>query len=111
VSSCWPSATPGNSHFGRLARPRDVDQLRASRAMRVARVYATRPKIYSAASWITVVEWSSPKMSPLVRQALDAKMAAGQSVRAPEIRRARVPLRGGSPKRGTTDQPAPRMAA
>jgi hypothetical protein len=106
------TATPSNSRFGRLARARfDVDQLRTSKAMRVARLYATRPEIYRAASWVTLVELSSPKMSPSVRQALEAQILAGQSITAPQIRRARGRLKGGSPKRRPINQPAARMAA
>jgi hypothetical protein len=101
------AATPSNSRFGRQARARfDVDHLQTSRAMRVARLYAERPEIYRAASWVTLVELSSPKMSSSVRQALEAKILAGQSVSAPEIRRARGPLKGGSPKRRPINQPA-----
>ena len=101
------AATPSNSRFGRQARARfDVDHLQTSRAMRVARLYAERPEIYRAASWVTLVELSSPKMSSSVRQALEAKILAGQSVSAPEIRRARGPLKGGSAKRRPINQPA-----
>jgi hypothetical protein len=106
------AATPSNSRFGRQARARfDVDHLQTSWAMRVARLYAERPEIYRAASWVTLVELSSPKMSSSVRQALEAKILAGQSVTAPQIRRARGPLKPGSVKRRPVDQPAQRMAA
>ena len=104
------AATPGNSQFGRLARARfGVDQIQTSRAMRVARLYADRPEIYRAASWVTLVELSSPKMSSSVRQAIEAKIVTGESVTAPQIRKARGPLKGGSLKR-KPDQQA-RMAA
>ena len=52
-----------------------------------ARHVAERPEIYRAASWVTLVELSSPKMSSSVRQAHE-----------------------GSPKR-PANQPAARMAA
>jgi hypothetical protein len=78
--------------------------------MRVAKLYADQPRIYRAVSWVTLVELSSPKMSPSVRQALEAKVLAGQSITALHIRRVRGPLRTGSPKRPPADQPA-RMAA
>jgi hypothetical protein len=106
------AATPSNTRFGREMRARfDVDQIHASQAMRVARLYATRPDIYRAVSWRTLVELASPKMSRAVRQAFEAKALAGEPVSAPQIRRARGPLRGGSPRRRPADQPTPRMAA
>ena len=106
------AATPSNSRFGRQARARfDVDHLQTSRAMRVARLYAERPEIYRSVSWVTLVELSSPKMSSSVRQAHEAQILAGESVTAPQIRRARGRLKGGSPKRAQPDQAAPRMAA
>jgi hypothetical protein len=102
---------PSNSRFGQAARSRGIDQLRASQVMRAARLYADRPEIYRAVSWRTLLELSSPQMSPAVRQAFEARVIAGQKLTAPEIRRARGPLRGGSPKRRPADQPAQRMAA
>ena len=74
--------------------------------MRVARTYAGRPEVYRRLSWIALLELSSPKMAPAVRQAIEAKIVAGESVTAPHIRKARGRLKGGSPKR----QPEP-MAA
>ena len=105
------AATPSNTRFGRELRARfDVDQKHASQAMRVARLYATRPDIYRAVSWRTLVDLASPKMSQAVRHAFETKVLAGQSVSAPEIRRARGPLKGGSPTRRPADRPS-RMAA
>ena len=100
-----------NKKFGREVRRRlpGVDQITASEAMKVARAYGTRPEIYRRLSWIALFELSSPKMSPSVRQALEAEVVAGESVTAPQIRKARGRLRGGSLKR-KADQPA-RMAA
>ncbi len=101
-----------NTTFGHAVRSRfDVDQKRASQVMRVARLYATRPEIHRAVSWRTLVELASPKMSPAVRQAFEAKVIAGQKLTAPQIRRSRGPLKGGSPKRRPADQRATRMAA
>jgi hypothetical protein len=45
-------------------------------------------------------------MAPSVRQALEAKILAGQSITALQIRRARGRLRGGSPKRRLNNHPA-----
>jgi hypothetical protein len=102
-------ATPSNTQF-RQARARfNVDQIRASRAIRVARIYAARPEIYRAVSWWTLVELSSPKMSQSVRQAFESKIMAGQSINAHQIRRGRGELNPGKSKRA--DQPAVRMAA
>lgn len=105
------AAIPGNAEFGHQVRRRfDIDQKTASGAMKAARAYGTRPEIYRRLSWIALTELSSPKMSPSVRQAIEAKILAGELVTAPEIRRARGPLKRGSPKRRQAVQPA-RMAA
>jgi hypothetical protein len=101
------ATTPSNTRFGQRVRAEfNVDQILTSQAMRVAARYATRPEIYRAASWITLVELSSPKMSESVRQAHEAKILAGQPVTALQIRRARGRLKGGSPKRGQANHPA-----
>jgi hypothetical protein len=102
------AATASNSRFGRQVRKRfpDVDQRQTSQTMRVARLYAGRPEVWRAASWRTLIELASPKISESVRQAFEAKLLAGQSVSAPEIRRVRGPLKGGSPKRRPINQPA-----
>jgi hypothetical protein len=101
-----------NTKFGQVVRSRfDVDQKRASQVMRVARLYATRPEIYRAVGWQTLIELSSPGMSPTVRQAFEAKVIAGQKLTARQVRRSRGPLKSGSPKRRPADQPARRMAA
>jgi hypothetical protein len=95
------AATPSNTQFGRDVRRRfpGVDQITASEAMKVARAYGTRPEIYRRLSWIALFELSSPKMAPSMRQALEARILAGESVTAPQIRKARGRLRGGSLKR------------
>jgi len=95
------ASIPGNTEFGRQVRKRfpGVDQNLASDCIRVARLYASRPQIWRALSWISLIELSSPKMAPSVRQAIEAKILAGESVTAPKIRRARGPLKGGSLKR------------
>jgi hypothetical protein len=92
--------TPSNTQFGRDVCKRfpGVDQITASEAMRVARAHGTRPEIYRRLSWIALFELSSPKMAQSVRQAIEAKILAGQSVSASEIRRARGPLKTGRPK-------------
>ena len=95
------AATASNSRFGREVRKRfpDVDQRQTSQTMRVARLYAGRPEVWRAASWRTLIELASPKISESVRQAFEAKLLAGETVSAPEIRRARGPLKPGSPRR------------
>jgi hypothetical protein len=101
-----------NRAYGAQVRARfDIDAATAVDCARVAKAFATRPEIYRAVSWITLIELASPKMSPAVRQALEAKILAGQSVTAREIRKARGPLKGGSPKRRPAAQQARRMAA
>ena len=101
------AATASNSRFGRQVRKRfpDVDQRQTSQTMRVARLYAVRPEVWRAASWRTLIELASPKISESVRQAFEAKLLAGETVSAPEIRRARGPLKPGSPRR-SAEQPA-----
>lgn len=100
-----------NRAYGEQVRARfDIDAAHAVDCARVAKAFAARPEIYRAASWITLVELSSPKMSPSVRKALEAQILAGEAVSAPQIRHARGPLRGGSPKR-PAGQPAVKMAA
>jgi hypothetical protein len=101
-----------NTKFGQVVRSRfDVDQKRASQVMRVARLYATRPEIYRAVGWQTLIELSSPAMSPTARQAFEAKVIAGQKLTARQVRRSRGPLKSGNPQRRPADQPARRMAA
>jgi hypothetical protein len=68
-------------------------------AMKVARVYGARPEIYRRLSWNALFELSSPKMAQSVRKALEAKIIAGESVTAPQIRKARGRLKGGCLKR------------
>jgi hypothetical protein len=101
----------GNTEFGRQVRKRfpGIDQNLASDCLRIARLYASRPEIWRALSWISLVELSSPKMAPSVRKALEAKILAGETVTAPQIRKARGRLKGGCLKR-KPDQPS-RMAA
>jgi hypothetical protein len=101
-----------NKQFGRERRRRfpDVDSITAARTMRVARLYAGRPEIWRAASWRTLIELASPKMAPSMRQALEAKILAGETITAPHIRKTRGRFKGGSPKR-PINQPAARMAA
>jgi hypothetical protein len=101
-----------NKLYSREVRKRfpDVDPITASESMRVARVYAARPEIYRAAAWAVLIELASPKMSATVRQAMEAKILAGETVTAKQIRKARGRLKGGSLKR-QHDQPTARMAA
>jgi hypothetical protein len=93
--------TPSNKQFSRDVRKRfpGFDQVTAIEAMKVARVYGTRPEIYRLSSWNALFELSSPKMSRSVRAALEAKIIAGESVTAPQIRKARGRLKGGCLKR------------
>jgi hypothetical protein len=100
------AAIPGNAPFGREVRQKfpDVDHLKASQAMRVAKMFSSKPAIYRSVGWRALVELASPKMSPAVRQRLEADILAGKSVTAPQIRKARGPLKGGSLKRKPDQQ-------
>ena len=102
------AATASNSRFGREVRKRfpDVDQRQTSQTMRVARLYAGRPEVWRAASWRTLIELASPKMAPSMRQALEARILAGETITAPHIRKTRGRFKGGSPKRRPANQPA-----
>ena len=95
-----------NKQFGRDRRRRypDVDSIAASESMKVARAYGARPEIYRRLSWIALFELSSPKMAQSARQSIEAKILAGQAVTAPQIRKARGPLKGGSLKRKPDQQ-------
>ena len=101
-----------NKKFGREVRRRfpDVDHITVSRTIRVARLYAGRPEVWRAASWRTLIELASPKMAPSMRQALEARILAGETITAPHIRKTRGRFKGGSPRR-SAGQPAPQMAA
>jgi hypothetical protein len=97
-----------NKKFGREVRRRfpDVDHITVSRTIRVARLYAGRPEVWRAASWRTLIELASPKMAPSMRQALEARILAGETITAPHIRKTRGRFKGGSPKRRPINQPA-----
>jgi hypothetical protein len=84
------ATTPGNCQFGRLVRARfDIDQLRATEAMRVARVYADRPEIYRRLSWQALLDLASPSIPAAVRQQLEAVITPGNPITGPDIRRIR----------------------
>jgi hypothetical protein len=79
-----------NATFGHRVRRRfDVDTKTAARAMLVARVFGSKPAIYSRLSWIALVTLASPTMPAAVRAALEARIVSGERIGAPEIRRAR----------------------
>ena len=97
-----------NKKFGREVRRRfpDVDHITVSRTIRVTRLYSGRPDVWRAASWRTLIELASPKMAPSMRQALEARILAGETITAPHIRKTRGRFKGGSPKRRPINQPA-----
>jgi hypothetical protein len=94
-------SVPSDTPFGHQLRKRfpDVDQTLATEAMRVARMYGGRPEIYRALSWNTLLELSSPQMSTKVRQALEARIVAGETVAAAKVHQAHGRLKGSSLKR------------
>ena len=95
-----------NKKFGREVRRRfpDVDHITVSRTIRVTRLYAGRPEVWRAASWRTLIELASPKMAPSMRQALEARILAGETITAPHIRKTRGRFKGGSLKRKPDQQ-------
>jgi hypothetical protein len=82
-----------------------------SAMMNVARIYSNCPEIFTRLSWGAIVALASPSLPPAVRQDLEARILAGESIGGPDIARARggPVTRTGRPKR-QPDQPA-RMAA
>ena len=76
----------------------------------MARAYGTRPEIFTRLSWNALVLLSSPTMPAPVRQDLEARILAGQSIGAPDIVRARGTLKPGRPRR-PSDRTAMHMAA
>src|ERR1035437_2354116 len=100
-----------NCAFGRQVRRRfEVDAQLAGELMKVARAYGTRPEIFTRLSWDCLVRLSSPSMSATARQAIEARVIAGEKIVASDIVRARGTLKNGRPPRRSADQPA-RMAA
>jgi hypothetical protein len=100
-----------NCAFGRQVRRRfEVDAQLAGELMKVARAFGTRPAIFTRLSWDCLVRLSSPSMSATARQAIEARVIAGEKIVASDIVRARGTLKNGRPPRRSADQPA-RMAA
>ena len=84
------SAIKGNCAFGRQVRRRfDIDAQHACEVMKVARAYGTRPEIFTRLSWNALVLLSSQAMPASVRQNLEARILAGESIGGPDIHRAR----------------------
>jgi hypothetical protein len=95
-----------NRAFGRAVRAQfDIDAQHAVECAAAARAYGTRPEIFGKLSWDALVVLSSSTMPALVRQALEARILAGERIGGPQIRRAR---RAHAQRRA--EQPA-RMAA
>jgi hypothetical protein len=83
------STAKSNREFGTLRNKLfDVDTLTGVKAMMVARVYGHRPEIYRRLSWKAVRDLASQTMPAPVRQDLEARILAGQSIGGPQIRRA-----------------------
>jgi hypothetical protein len=92
------SAIKGNSAFGRqMRRQFDVDAQHAAEVMKVARVYGSRPEIFSRLSWNALLHLASPALSAAAREALEARIRAGEAISATEIRAARGPLKPTGP--------------
>jgi hypothetical protein len=75
-------------------------------------MYPTRR--YGAAARVNLIAMrplSSPTLPSSLRQDLEMRILAGERISAPQIRRARGPLRSGSPKRRPANQTAMRVAA
>jgi hypothetical protein len=80
----------GNCAFGRAVRRQfDIDAQDAAEMMKVARVYGSRPEIFTRLSWVALVTLSSPALPAAAREALESRIRAGEAIGAPEIRAAR----------------------
>jgi hypothetical protein len=105
------STIKGNCAFGRAVRRQfDIDGQFACEVMKVARVYGARPEIFKRLSWNALVHLSSPALPAAAREALEARIRAGEAISATEIRGARGARKAGTPRR-QAEQPARRMAA
>jgi hypothetical protein len=82
---------PSNQKFGAAVRKQfDLhDSLYVAEVMRVARLYGSRPEIYRAVGWRTLVELASTVTSAEQRRQLEARILAGERVNGAEIIRAR----------------------
>jgi hypothetical protein len=87
-----------------------VDPMDAADAMRVARLYGSRPEIVSRLSWAALVTLSSPTLAGAIRDALERRIAAGDKIDTPAIRAARGARQAGRTRRQAA-RPAVRMAA
>jgi hypothetical protein len=102
------SQTKSNrAYAGQVRAQFDIDTMHAVECARVARAYGDRPEIFTRLSWHALTLLSSPTMPASVRQDLEARILAGESIGAPHIVRARGTA--GRPKRA--DRPAMWMAA
>jgi hypothetical protein len=78
--------------------------------MKVARLYGTRPEVYTRLSWNALLYLASPTLTVDVREALEARIIAGERIGAPEIRAVReVPK--AVRRRRQAERQAARMAA
>ena len=101
----------GNNDFSRLRAKHfpNVEQKLATEAAAVARMYGRRPEIFRRLSWRALVELSAPSLPAAHRSQFEARILAGEDVKAKEIAHARGPLPIGRPRR--SERPAGRMAA
>lgn len=84
-------ATAGKA-FKRAAYDRftvDAHGAVAYRSMAVAAMYSSRPEITARLCWDALAALSSPSLPAHLREALEARILAGERIGSPEIRRAR----------------------
>jgi hypothetical protein len=77
--------------------------------MAVADAFGSKPEIYRRISWRALIELSSPALPLAAREALEARIRAGEHVGAPAIRSIRGALR--TDRTRPQAEPAGRMAA
>jgi hypothetical protein len=95
-------ATPNNREFGAAVRKQfDLhNSLEVAEMARVARRYGNRPEIFSKVGWRVLKELASSATSESERQKFEARILAGEIVRANEIAAARPRgRRGGRQKK------------
>jgi hypothetical protein len=85
-----------NNDFRQLRRQRfsDIDPVVAMEAARVAKLYGDKPDIYRRISWRALTDLCSPSLLAEQRERFEARILAGEDVKAAEIGLARARLPG-----------------
>jgi hypothetical protein len=88
------STIRSNAAFGHAVRHRfNVDGQHACEAMKAARMYGHRPEVFTRLSWNALLHLASPTLPAAAREALEARILAGERIGAGECRAARGAVR------------------